>query len=359
MVTIDKCSTYKAVLSRKQPRQIENNIFCLKLRNPKMSANMNATVNGTQPPSCASPNDLGAEKIGKTVAYYLILVVSLAGNSLIGIIVYKTKTMRRTINYLIVNMAMSDLLFPIFVFPSILADLYGGFSYQLGQAFCNAIGSLQFVSANVSIQSLVLIAVDRFGAVVFPLRPPLIRSKLCPFFILGTWVVATTLSFPIFRSHYKSVDYKYTGKATCFWIWKEFVSRDTYSNVLSFAFAAISFLLIIIFYSIVIFKLKSQRIPGEPSNNAEEQRVRRHRKVVKMAASIVIGFALCWGPLNVFIILNVFVWDNTTWLSCGIINRLYIVLFISHVNGALNPCICFTFSGNYRQGLKGLLGCYG
>ena len=319
---------------------------------------MNATVNGTQLPRCTT-GDRAAEKIGRTVAYSLILVVSLAGNSLIGIIVYKTKTMRRTINYLIVNMAISDLLFPIFVFPSILADLYGGYSHQLGQAFCNAMMLLQLVSAIVSIQSLVLIAVDRFGAVVFPLRPPLIRSKLSMFLILGTWVVATFLSFPMFRSQYRPEEYKYAGKTTCFWIWKEFFSRDAYSCVILFAFVAISFILIIIFYSIIIFKLKSQMVPGESSNNAEEQRVRRHRKVVKMAIAIVIGFTLCWGPLNVFTILNVFLWDNTTRLCCGNITRWYVVVFMSQANGALNPCICFTFSGNYRQGLKSLLGCYG
>ena len=55
----------------------------------------------------------------------------------------------------------------------------------------------------MSIQSLVLIAVDRFGAVVFPLRSPLISSKLCPFFILATpslgsarWLSSPHISSP-------------------------------------------------------------------------------------------------------------------------------------------------------------------
>ncbi len=324
-----------------------------------MSANLSAAANGTQPPSCVTPDNLTTENVGKTFAYCLILVVSLFGNTLIGIIVYKTKTMRRTINYFIVNMAMSDLLFPIFVFPSVLTDLHGGFvffGYQLGQAFCSAVRLLQYVSAFVSVESLVLIALDRFGAVVFPLRSPLIRSKLCLLFSLGTWVVAIALSFPAFYA-YKPVEY--TGEVKCFWFWKESFLRDTYSFAIPFAFASISFIMIVIFYSIVIFKLKSQKIPGEQSNNAEEQRVKRHRKVVKMGVAILTGFALCWGPVNVFTILNVFVWDNTTRLSCGISTYWYVALFIAHTNCALNPCICFPFNGNYRQGLKGLLGCHG
>ena len=72
-------------------------------------------MNGTQPLSCSS--NLTAEKIGKTFAYCLIFLVSLAGNTVIGIIVYKTKTMRKPINFLVVNMATSDLLLPIFFVP--------------------------------------------------------------------------------------------------------------------------------------------------------------------------------------------------------------------------------------------------
>ena len=61
-------------------------------------------------------------KIKGTVALSLILAVSLVGNSLIVLIVYKTPTLRKPINMLIANMAMSDLLYPIFLFPFELAD---------------------------------------------------------------------------------------------------------------------------------------------------------------------------------------------------------------------------------------------
>ena len=77
--------------------------------------------------------------------------------------------MRKPINFFIVNMAMSDLLFPIVCFPYIVAEI--NFSYwllggPLGQALCKLHDFLVYVSATVSTQSLVLTAVDRFGAVV-------------------------------------------------------------------------------------------------------------------------------------------------------------------------------------------------
>ena len=108
-------------------------------------------------------------------------------------IVYKTPNLRKPINFFIANMA-SDLLYPIFLIPwHTKSFLIGG---KLGQALCKLVPFFSSVSIDVSIQNLILIAVDRFGAVVFPLRSPLIRSKLCPFFIFATWIVAVAVNSP-------------------------------------------------------------------------------------------------------------------------------------------------------------------
>ena len=257
------------------------------------------TMNGTQSSSCASNST--AEKIGMTFAHCVIFIISLAGNTLIGIIVYKTQTMRKPINFFIVNMAMSDLLVPIFVIPRLIQRLYidswliGGL---LGQALCKLAVFLPDVSTVVSIQSLVLIAVDRFGAVVLPLRSPLISSKLCPFFILATWIVSIAVNSP-----YILVDklVEYPEKLVCERHWNEvFGNSSSYENyVVSdiVIFFVNPLVLITIVYIIIYLSLKSQRIPGEQSANTEQQRHQRERNVLKMAIAIVLGFAVCWLPL--------------------------------------------------------------
>ena len=254
---------------------------------------MNTTVNGS---SCSILLNSTASEIGQTFAYCLILVVSLLGNSFIGIIVYKTQSLRKPINFFIVNMAMSDLLFAIFVLTWRLGYLYAGswlISGPLGQAFCKLVFFLVNFSFCMSIQRLVLIAVDRFGAVVFPLRSPLISSKLCPFVILATWIVAIALAslyFVAFRLLF------------CNMPWNEAFgeSLSTWSfAVVHVAFLHIPIVLLTILYSIIVIKLKSQQIPGEQSTNAEQQRAKRNRNVLKMAIAIVLGFVLCWVPYSI------------------------------------------------------------
>ena len=78
-------------------------------------AEMNSTANGSSESwSCFAQLNSTASKIGGTVTYCLLVIVSLAANSLIVMIVYKMPNLKKPINYFIANMAISDLLYPIF-----------------------------------------------------------------------------------------------------------------------------------------------------------------------------------------------------------------------------------------------------
>ena len=144
---------------------------------------MNTTANvGSNFRSCRSSLiSQEALKIEHMVAFSLILVVSLVGNSLIVLIVYKKPTLRKPINMLTANMAMSDLLYPMFLSPVELAKSHVGswlIGSTLGEALCKMHSFLAGVSMLVSVQSLVLLTVDRFRAVVLPLRLRLISHHV-------------------------------------------------------------------------------------------------------------------------------------------------------------------------------------
>ena len=311
-------------------------------------------MNGTQPSSCYwNPT---AEKIGKTFAYCLVFLVSLAGNTVIGIIVYKTKTMRKPINFLIVNMAMSDMLLPVFFIPFEIQGLYidsWPIDGPLGQALCKLVGFLPFVSIAVSIQSLVLIAVDRFGAVVYPLRSPLINSKLCAFFILATWIVTMAIFSPYLFVRKLVEELK--GRRVCIFDFNEvFGESSSYGNFvvsLIVVICFIPFVVIAILYIIIYLKLKTQKSPGVQSVNAGQQRQQRERNVLKMAIAIVLGLGVCFVPYCISWILILF---TSNMSSCGFQYFCSVAFFLAHANCAINPCICFIFSRNYREGLKTL-----
>ena len=323
-----------------------------------MSTNVTKTVNGIQiMSSCFNPE---AERIGKTFAYCLLFLVSLVGNSFIGAVVYRTKTLRKPINVLIVNMVMSDLLYPIFLLPEKLITLYSGswlVSGPLGQALCKLDYFLRKTFPAVSIQSLGLIAVDRFGAVVFPLRSPLISSKRCRFVILATWINAFAVWVPELFAR-KVI--KYRGELVCVRQWNgtlgKSLSYENYAVAIIVVFLYAPLVLIGLLYFGIALKIKSQKIPGEQSVNTTAKRLKAERNVLKMSSAIVSGFIMCWLPYSIWWFLTLYSSDLLS--SCGFQYFTGFAFFLAHSNCAINPIICFVFCRNYRQGLKNFFGCF-
>ena len=318
---------------------------------------MNSTTgNGsTESSSCISET---GSRIGESIYLSLILAVSLVGNSLIVTIVYKTPTLRKPINYFIANMAISDLLSLISWLPFGLSELHtnswlvGG---QFGQALCKFVFFVSDFSVAVSIQNLILIAVDRLGAVVFPLRSPLIRSKLCPFFILATWIVAVVVSLPYLFA-FKVVED--SGEMQCELEWeKAFGESMPFAKFIGAyysLFVCIPIILLAVLYSIILIKLKTQIHPGEHSANSQLQRNRRNRNVLQMSIAINLAFVFCFLPstINTWILEYGVGW---TVLPCNFWIYLHVTVLISRVYLIANPIICFIFSSSYRQGLKRLI----
>ena len=262
---------------------------------------------------------------------------------------------------LIANMAMSDLLYPIFLYPVRLADLHAGpwlIGGTLGHALCKIYPFLGEISMVVSIQSLVLISVDRYAAVVVPLRSPLISRKVCRCLIVGTWILAVLFCWP-YLFNFNLVEYQ--GEKWCINQWDlifgEKSSFGIYLLSASILLFYIPFVVLVILHSIILLKLKMEAHPGEQSASAEEQRTRRNRKVLKMTVAIVVAFFICWIPFSIQLVTSFFVPKNH--LDCKFRVSLYVAFFIACTNCAINPIICLTFTSNYRQALRRLVNCCG
>ena len=105
----------------------------------------------------------------------------------------------KTYQLMIANMAMSDLLYPIFLFLWFVAGMYVDswpVSGRLGPILCKLSWFFPNVSTAVSIQDLILIVVDRFRAVVFAFHVQANNTKKCFYSILATWLSAIAICSP-------------------------------------------------------------------------------------------------------------------------------------------------------------------
>ena len=309
---------------------------------------MNASWNE---PSCSVSLNLAEHKIGVTVALCIIFVVSLLGNSLIAVVVCKRSTLRKPINFLIVNMAMSDLLFTLILVPVTLVYLHlhswAITEGVLASITCKATPYLAGVSLLVSVQSLVLIAVDCFVTVVFPFRVSLLASKRCLLCIVSIWIVSMLVAIPHLDAN---ILFKFDGKYFCLTDWKESLGdgmsiADFY---LGFATLFVYFpsALVITLYVTIFTKLKSQKILRQATTHSERQRAKRNKNVSRMAVAIVFKFIVCQLPSTVIVLLSL---CSANLLPCTFVIYSQIVVFVSFVCSVVNLCICLAFSGNFSS----------
>ena len=307
-------------------------------------------------PICPVKFNHAAFQIGETIALCILFVASFLGNSLIAAVVYKTPTLRKPINFFIVNMAMSDLLFSLIVVPVTLVYLHlqswaitGG---VMANFTCKVTPYLADVSLLVSVQSLVVIAVDRFVAVVFPLRVSLLTSKRCLLCIVFIWIISMLVAIPHLLANKL---FEFDGKFICLPILRKDVLGDGISMAdyylgLATLFIYFPSVFLTIIYTTIFTKLKSQKIPGERSTHSERQRSKQNRNVLRMAVAIVLTFILCQLPGSIIVVLFL---HKANSVNCAFLAYSSIVILATlFVYSAVNPCICLVFSGNYREGLK-------
>ena len=153
---------------------------------------------------------------------------------------------------------------------------------------------------------------------------------------------------------------EYPEGASCVRRWKkvfgESLSFASFVLAHNILFTYIPVLLLVILYSIIFIKLKTQEHPGEQSTNNQQQRERRNRNVLQMSIAIVTVFVLCWLPYNTNYLIIEYQ-DSSAHFSCSFQIYFNVTYFTANAYCAINPIICFMFSSNYRQGVKRLMKC--
>ena len=297
----------------------------------------------------------------KTFAYSAILLFSLFGNLAVILIVWKNERMRTTTNLLISNMAASDLLISVFAVPRELTENFGGVGRWLidgvlGLISCKLVYLFQDISTAVSIQSLVVIAIDRHRGVVYPFHSPLITSKVCKAIIPIIWIVAIGLHSTYFYTVRLVVR---DNKSYCTFNWEpKFENRKTQERYFFFISVILIFLplcVILTLYTRIVLELKKRNNINSRASELRRQRQREDIAIVKKILAIVFLFIVCITPINILGLLLYFAWNWT--LPCGMDKLSVAAKFIFYSNASLNPCVYFILNKKYRQGLKDVTKC--
>uniref|UniRef100_A0A4X2L987 Neuropeptide FF receptor 1 n=2 Tax=Vombatus ursinus TaxID=29139 RepID=A0A4X2L987_VOMUR len=294
------------------------------------------------------------------MAYVLIFLMCLVGNSLVCFIVVKNRQMRTVTNMFILNLAVSDLLVGVFCMPTTLVDnLITGWPFD--NITCKISGLVQGMSVSASIFTLVAIAVERFRCIVHPFRQKLtLRKALVTITII--WVLALTIMCPSAitltvtrEEHHVMVDTQNRSYPlfSCWEAWPEKGMRKIYTTVLFSHIYVAPLALLIIMYARIAFKLFKARDPQPDEAATERQRVsRRKARVVHMLIIVALFFALSWLPLWCLLLLTDYGHLSEQQLYLVSVYIFPFAHWLAFFNSSANPIIYGYFNRNFRRGFQ-------
>ena len=288
---------------------------------------------------------------------FLVLFLSLIGNFLVVAVFYRNKTLRTPVHYFIVNMAISDLIFPVVVLPlEIAKNCYGGqwmVNGVIGTLLCKLRMVAFSIFTNVSILSMVSIAVDRFHAILFAMRPPLISRKTCLLVIVIMWIISTAFQASIIYG-YRVI--RKDKEIYCEFQWEP-VSHTRkvkqVNGVMFFVLFAMSAVVLTVLYSSIVRALHKQKSSIHMASEIVKCRAKENRKVTCMLV-LVVMFYVVWIPYYVRVFLLYFRRDYELPSSFSFIAAALPTLYT-----LINPGVYFLFNENITEVSKNCCVVYG
>jgi 7 transmembrane receptor (rhodopsin family) len=159
------------------------------------------------------------------VIFGAIAVLGLVGNLLVIIVVVRNRTMRSTTNALIVSLAVADLVFIVICVP-LTALSYTQAPWVFGRVVCRLYQNVIHVTAYASVYTLVLMSLDRYLAVVHPIRSMTLRTERNACVLIGVvWTLIAVGHVPSFTDFDLYV-YPYEGGERSICINKRLLRED-------------------------------------------------------------------------------------------------------------------------------------
>ena len=284
-----------------------------------------------------------------------ILVLGLFGNSLVIIVVLADKHMRNTTNILILSLAFADLFFILFCVP-FTATGYAMPVWPFGAVGCKMAQYAMHVCAYASVYTLVLMALDRYVAVVHAIRSMTWRSERNTWIaVFIIWIVCLLGNSPILVQYDVHVySWGTENRSVCLNTHNlddKRVGKAFYVSFLFFGYI-IPLGVTLLMYGLMLKRLLYGVVPGGASQSAES--IRAKKRVTRMVVIVEVIFAICWLPIQIILFMQAF--DKYT-KTKETLALMFASNCLAYMNSCVNPILYAFLSENFRRSFRRFLCC--
>ncbi|XP_075940219.1 trace amine-associated receptor 1-like [Anarhichas minor] len=268
-------------------------------------------------------------------------VVTICGNLFVIISVSYFKQLHIPTNYLILSLAVADLLVGVLVFPFSMTFTVTSCWYHEG-LFCKVRGSFDVTLSTASILHLCCISIDRYYAVCQPLAyKSKVNDRVIGIMILVSWAVAAVIGISIIFAGFNQ------GKCEESCLIDALIST-TLACIFSFYIPVIIMLSIYLKIFLVAKRqaISIQNTTGLSTKSSGATVSKMERKATKTLAIVLGVFLLCWTPYFLCIIFQPLTYNVTPIAVIETLNWLTLS------NSMLNPFIYAFFYSWFRTAFR-------
>jgi hypothetical protein len=282
------------------------------------------------------------------ITIYVILVITdVIGNFLLVYIVMSTRKRQRQVrDTVVLNMSIADLMVGIFFFPRHV--LRHAFTHPHGSAgdwLCKLLtgGNLAWVGATASSFYIIVLAFERFFAVIYPFKQRFTLKKV-KILIIVCWLYAALFMFPLFLV----VVYD-EASGSCKENWAKDSEASAYSTLCLIFLLVIPVLLMAYLYGRVVRRLWFTKSQSAVCPVQRSCMVKSRKSVTKMLLIVTAVYIVCWSTDPTLYMLLASSWNDY--------NPMYTLPeALVLLNSSANPIIFTLYSQRFRQQLMRLLG---
>lgn len=291
---------------------------------------------------------LSAAEIAIRTAFSVVTVTGVVGNVLVCLVILLNKPMRTPMNYLLVNLAISDMILLIFFTPTFIFK--GAYTHPKGTAgdlLCVFVTgeSFAWMGGYASASFLVAIAIERFFAVTKPENDVSITKDNLKLLVISCWLFSlawNAIGFAVKRYNEQF--------GFCHMEWPEPYSFKVYSALTYIVLGVVPITTMSVLYARVVQTLWFKREVVQVNNQDAERN--RRKKVTKMALTVSLIYALSWIPELTIFLLVAYAPQSLN----GAIAYPATVAMVTF-NSAVNPIIYGFHNERFRRHLINLVCC--
>ena len=163
-------------------------------QNENFTKNMNNDDNTIE--LFESISDFTVQNIIYSILYSTVSLAAIGGNGIVIYLIVNFRRNRRSVTDLfILNLAIGDLLMAILCIPFTFTANLLFHAWPFGSLMCRLVSYAQAVFVFISAYTLVAISIDRYIAIIYPLRPRMTKRH-SQYLVLFVWIVALLTPLP-------------------------------------------------------------------------------------------------------------------------------------------------------------------